>query len=338
MNLSNVMPHLLYEFKSENDLVKAIDEISLKFTKERDKIGDYLKDPRLVSAYTAFYLLTNIPKMEEVLKWMPQDWIEQLKKCDFIDLGAGPGTFSLAWKALGCSGDFYQIELSALMKEQGKKIWQGFHTESLRQGSRWEWTGQNEKFVLFGHSANEMGAKVAIDYIEKINPDHILFIEPGTKDFFPKMLEIRDYLLKKNWNVLYPCPLALECPMKNSPDDWCHQFISVKQDAEIERISQMAKKDRKLLPLTVHAYSKTFSYKNPSERLVRVLPETKFSLEWEVCHDNVIEQYQVMKRDLTKQDTKSLGGILAGASIESEVVKTLERSKRVKVQKVGNIS
>lgn len=335
MNLSELMPHLIYQFKSESDLLKAIEEISLKFTKEREKIGDYLKDPRLVSAYTVFYLLTNIPKLNEVLKWMPEDWIQQLKKCDFVDLGAGPGTFSFAWKEFGGEGEFYQIELSTLMKEQGKKIWEGFHKETLRQGSRWEWTSGKEKFVLFGHSANEMGAKIAIEYIEKINPDHILFIEPGTKDFFPKMLEIRDYLLKKNWNVLYPCPKALECPMKNSTEDWCHQFIQVKQDAEIERISQMARKDRKLLPLTVHAYSKTFSYQNPSERLVRVLPETKFSFEWEVCHDNTIEHDQVMKRDLTKQQAKDLSEILAGVSIETELVKTLEKSKRVIVKTVG---
>ena len=71
MNLSEIMPHLLYQFKSESDLVKAIEEISLKFTKERSNIGDYLKDPRLVSAYTVFYLLTNIPKLEAVLKWLP---------------------------------------------------------------------------------------------------------------------------------------------------------------------------------------------------------------------------------------------------------------------------
>jgi ribosomal protein RSM22 (predicted rRNA methylase) len=335
MNLSSLIPHLIYQFKSESDLVKAIEEISIKFTKDRHKIGDYLKDPRLVSAYTAFYLLTNIPKLEEVLKWMPQEWISLLKNCDFIDLGAGPGTFSMAWKELGGSGEFYQIELSALMKEQGKKIWQGFHSENLKQGSRWEWTSGNEKFLLFGHSANEMGSKVAIDYIEKINPDHILFIEPGTKDFFPTMLEIRDHLLKKNWNVLYPCPLALECPMKGSDTDWCHQFIQVKQDAEIERISQMAKKDRKLLPLTVHAYSKTFSSKNPTERLERVLPETKFSFEWEICHNNVLEHYQVMKRDLSKQESRQLGEVLAGESVETELIKNLERSKRVKVLKVG---
>lgn len=180
------MPHLIYQFKSESDLLKAIEEISLKFTKEREKIGDYLKDPRLVSAYTVFYLLTNIPKLNEVLKWMPQEWIEVLKKCDFVDLGAGPGTFSFAWKESGGQGDFYQIELSALMKEQGKKIWEGFHKDSLRQGSRWEWTSGNEKFVLFGHSANEMGAKTAIEYIEKLTRITFFSSNQGRKIFFPR--------------------------------------------------------------------------------------------------------------------------------------------------------
>lgn len=333
MKLSDIAPYLIYKFTSERELLQAIEEISQKFTVNREKIGDYLKDPRLVSAYTAFYLLTNIPKLEEVLKWLPADWTLELKKSAFIDLGAGPGTFSLAWKSLGATGEFYQIELSPLMKEQGKKLWEGLYQEKLYQGSRWDWTNGNSKFLLFGHSANEMGVDVAIDYIKRINPDHILFIEPGTKDFFPKMLKIRDFLLNEKFNVLYPCPLPHKCPMENT-DNWCHQFIHVKQDSEIERISQMARKDRKLLPLTVQAFSKTFHTQNPTERLVRVFPETKFSHEWEVCHENRLERYQVMKRDLSKQESKDLTEVMAGAAVETELVKDLDQSKRVKLLKV----
>lgn len=331
MNLSQIMPHLLYHFKSEADLIRAIEEISQKFTTNREKIGDYLKDSRLVSAYTVFYLLTNIPKLQEVSKWLPKDWLEELKICDFIDLGAGPGTFSFAWKEMGGKGDFYQIELSTLMKEQGLKIWQGLYPEKLAQGSRYEWNSVKPKFLLFGHSANEMGPDVALDYIRKINPEHILFIEPGTKEFFPKMLLIREELLRTGFNTLYPCPTGEACPMKNSTEDWCHQFILVKQDPEVERLSQMARKDRRLLPLTVHAFSRTFKRINPSERIVRVLPETKFSHEWEICRNNVLEHYQIMKRDISKAESKSLGEVLAGEGIETELVKELERSKRVKL-------
>ncbi|MCM2349171.1 MAG: small ribosomal subunit Rsm22 family protein [Bacteriovoracaceae bacterium] len=334
MKLSLILPHLIYKFKSEADLLKAIEEISLKFTKERDKIGDYLKDPRLVAAYTAFYLLTNIPKLEEVLKWMPLEWTSLLKECDFIDLGAGPGTFSLAWKNLGeIRGDFYQIEQSATMREQGLMLWKGFHQEKLFQSAKWDWKNERPKFLLFGHSANEMGNDQAIQYIEKINPEHVLFIEPGTKEFFPQMLKIRDHLLNRQYAVLYPCPHGGNCPM-HQKDDWCHQFIQVEQDAEIERISQMARKDRKLLPLTVHAYSRTFKTTNPSERLVRVFPETKFSFEWEICHQNQLERYQIMKRDLSKSEVKELGSVLAGASLESELLKELDQYKRVKIIKI----
>lgn len=331
LRLSDILPHLIYTFKSEDELVKAIAEISEKFTKNRERISDYLKDPKLVAAYTAFYLLTNVPKLEEVLKWMDPKWIQELKKCDFIDLGAGPGTFSFAWKLQGAGGSFYQIELSPLMKEQGKKIWDGLYQEQLFQGSRWEWKTEKPKFLLFGHSANEMGFETAKRYIEDINPDHILFIEPGTKEFFGTMLEIRSWLLKQKYHVLYPCPQPLDCPMAGTKD-WCHQFIHVKQDDEVERLSQMARKDRKLLPLTVQAFSKTFTFENPAERLVRVLPETKFSHEWEVCHNNQLEHYQVMKRDMSKSESKALAEILAGAAIKTEIIKIVDKTKRVKLR------
>lgn len=331
MKLSSIFPHLIYQFKSEAELVKSIEEISQKFTIDRLRIGDYLKDPRLVAAYTAFYLLTNIPKLEEVFRWLPADWIEDLKSCDFIDVGAGPGTFSLAWDHIAQStGDFYQIELSPLMQEQGRKLWTSYSKKTLHQGMRWQWNNVKPKVLFFGHSANEMGAKIAIEYIDKINPDHILFIEPGTKSFFPIMLEIREHLIHKKFSILYPCPNADSCPLSKS-EDWCHQFLKVKQDNEVERISQMAKLDRKLMPAIVQAYSKKGTYQNPEQRLVRVLPETKFSFEWEVCVNNKIEHYQVMKRDLSKNEIKEIGQILAGSAIETEIVKQLEKSTRIKL-------
>lgn len=338
LTLSEILPHLIYSFKSEDDLVKSIEEISLKFTTNRDRISDYLKDPRLVAAYTAFYLLTNIPKIGEVLKWLPDEWIRELKNCNFIDLGAGPGTFSLAWKELGCGGDFFQIESSPLMKEQGLKLWQGLYSSKLFQGTSWVWETDKPRFLLFGHSANEMGVAAAIRYIEQINPEHILFIEPGTKDFFREMLEIRNYLLKNNFHLLYPCPKPHECPMRNSAEDWCHQFIHVKHEAEVERLSQMVRKDRKLLPLTVQAFSRTFSTQNPNERLVRVMAETKFSHEWEVCHDNQLKHYQLMKKDFSKSESKEIGSILAGEAIQTETIKNLESFIRVKLVKVHKLN
>jgi ribosomal protein RSM22 (predicted rRNA methylase) len=338
MNFSLILPHLLHTFKSEHDLIKSIEELSQKFTENRAKITDYLSDKRLVSAYTAFYLTTNLPKLKAVLEWMPNGWLEELKKSHLIDLGAGPGTYSLAFRewleneSLGIT----QIETSAVMREQAAKLWQGLYpNEKMNQSLKV--SGEDKKFLLFGHSANEMGAKKAIEYIEEIGPEHILFIEPGMKDFFPVMLEIREYLIKAGYNVLFPCPEPVACPMSGTTD-WCHQFVYVKQNAEIERISQMARKDRRLLPLTVQAFTRMDLKAEAKERLVRVLPETKFSLEWEVCVGKEVEHYQIMKRSYDKKTLKQLDEVLAGAAVETELDKKIEKTKRVKLLTVNKNS
>lgn len=222
------------------------------------------------------------------------------------------------------------------MQKQAQKLWQGLHEKELIQKSVAK--EQRGSFLLFGHSANEMGAEKAIHYIETIRPDHILFIEPGTKGFFPEMLRIREYLLNEKFNVLYPCPTGDACPMANSTNDWCHQFIHVKQDPEIERLSQMMKKDRKLLPLIVHAYSKTYKLMEKNERIVRVFPEIKFSFEWDVCQGEKLDHYQVMKRGLSKGGLKLLESTLAGASLTASIDKELEQSKRVKPKRLNNHS
>lgn len=332
MKLTQIMPLLLHTFKGEHDLLKAIEELSAKFTKDRQNISDYLKDERLTSAYTAFYLTTNMPKLEAVFEWMPGEWLERFKEATFIDLGAGPGTFSIAFREyVGAAVKIQQIETSSVMREQAKKLWDGLYPgEPLVQ------TATGEKVLFFGHSANEMGPEVALKYIRDIDPDHILFIEPGTKDFFPKMLAIREVLLKKGFNILYPCPTHETCPLQGSSDDWCHQFIQVKQDSEVERLSQIAKKDRRNLPLIVHAFSKTFKRTNPSSRVIRVLPETKFSYEWEACELNHLKHYQIMKRGLSKDAQKLLSETLAGAALEVETEKELEKSKRVKIKMLNN--
>lgn len=333
MQLNQLIPYLLYEFKSEHDLLKAIEELSLKFTQKRERISDYLQDERLASAYTAFYLTTNIPKLKAVFEWMPPLWLEKIKESTFIDLGAGPGTFSLAFREwLGRPAKIQQIESSSVMREQAKRIWEGLYpSEKLLLNA------EGEKTLFFGHSANEMGPEIALKYIKDLNPDHILFVEPGTKEFFPQMLKIRDALLKQGHNILFPCPRAEACPLNNSETDWCHQFIEVKQESDVERLSQMVRKDRRNLPLIVHAFSRTYKAENPDVRVVRVLPETKFSFEWEVCELNQIQHYQIMRRGLSKQTQKILSETLAGASIEGETEKELEKSKRVKVKTINNL-
>lgn len=332
MKLSDLLPHLLHAFKSESDLVRAIEEISLKFTKERDFIGDYLQDPRLVSAYAAFYLSTNLPKLAAVTHWLTEVEQEELKQFDLIDVGAGPGTFSLAWREL-VGTKSAMIETSKLMREQATKFYQGLYQEEALFKPE---LLQKKKLLLFGHSLNEMGVEAGLEYIKKYNPEKIWLLEPGTKQSFALALKLRESLIAQKWQVRFPCLGQAECPMKNT-DDWCHQYLHVTHDPQVERLTQLASRDRRHLPMTVMMFQREARVAETEQlaRIVRVFPQTKFSHEWQVCREQderlVLARCEFPFKLSTKEENKKISDWLAGHEIRFEVVKELADRVRIKL-------
>lgn len=325
MEIKDCLPHLLYQFKSEQEIFESIQEISRKFTTERESISDYLHDDRLVSAYTLYFLMTNIPKFEGVLKWLPSSFVEGLRNSTFIDMGAGPGTFSVAFRNWTEQDQkIYQVETSHKMREQAKRLWEGLYPESeLIQGMPHEEV--KKKVMFFGHSANEMGVDIALNYIQKINPDHIIFLEPGTKDFFHKMLIIRKSLLKEGWNQVYPCATHESCPMENT-DNWCHQYLHHVHSPELERYSQKVGINRRYMAMTLQVFSRSdVSSKLP--KIIQVKAETKFSYEWLICDDNQLFDVQVMKRKLSKSQMKVIESMCAGDAFKYQIDKDLGDNK-----------
>ncbi len=315
--LEKIRPHLLHEFTSESDLVKAIGELAEAFTTDRTKIHKYLSDPRLVSAYTAFYLTTNLPKLRAVMSWLTPQWREDILQYELIDIGAGPGTFTLAWHELGGEHSV-MIETSDLMRAQGKKLLESLYGKpahfSLGEKKR-------KRLALFGHSMNEMGVDTAITYLKKCDADVVWLIEPGTKEVFRQALEFRERLVKSGWFITYPCLGSGACPMANS-SDWCHQFVDVRHDPEVERLTQLAHRDRRKLPLTVFMFSRRDHYEREENlaRIVRTFPETKFSYEWQVCMsvENALklERFELPFKQVEKGEQRAVGELLSGALVK----------------------
>lgn len=332
MKLSELLPHLLWANSSEHDLIKAVEELSENFTKDRSKISTYLSDPRLVSAYTAFYLSTNVPKLEAVLKWLKPSELEELEDYELIDVGAGPGTFSLAWREL-IGTKSVMIETSSVMREQAKKLFQGLYQEEalfdLKQIMK-------KKLLLFGHSLNEMGLEAGLEYLQKTNPDKVWMIEPGTKEMFQLALKFREKMLKLGWSIRFPCPSSSSCPMEGS-DDWCHQYLNVRHSDDVERLTQLAGRDRRNLPITVMMFEKNEMKKEESTaRIVRVFPQTKFSHEWQVClksHDQLmLQRFELPFKLNSKAEKKAIESLLAGDEIHFEIEKDLSERKRVRLK------
>ncbi len=325
------MPHLLHEFASEADLVKAVGELSKAFTTDRGNIQKYLSDPRLVSAYTAFYLTTNIPKLEAVLSWLTPDYRAEILQHELIDVGAGPGTFSVAWKELG-GGDGVMLETSQLMRDQAARLLPKarFTLAELVK----------PRLLLFGHSLNEMGVEAGLKYVSEAKPAHVWLIEPGTKEVFALALEFRRRMIRDGWQVRYPCLGMGECPM-NGTEDWCHQYVHVRHDPEVERLTQLAQRDRRLLPLTVLMFEREPIAKRDENlaRIVRTLPATKFSHEWEVCREEKglkLERFQLPFKSYPKSEKKAVEALLAGSLIQFETDKQMVDSRRIRLIKEDN--
>lgn len=337
MNLKELESELVYKFRNEAELIKSVKELSLNFTQNRNDIGNYLEDPRLVSAYVMFYLTTNIPKLPILLDRIKT---EQFKYYDVIDVGCGPGTYLFAWSDYfkkNFKGKLYGVDTSATMRKQGELLRKNFFPKGNIEFLDNEMDlpkKENPRLLIFTNSFNEMDIEIAKAYVKNINPDVIMFLEPGTKDSFHNVMNYRKELLDSGFNVNYPCSQNMECPLLE--DDWCHQYANVKLDPDVERLTQLVKKDRRHQPVLFHVYSKVSESKS-EYMILQKLGESKFGFEWRICFDNKVEVYQLLKRGLSKSEQKRVLGITAGDVVNFSVDKVLGDEK-IRIKDISLIS
>lgn len=333
LSLDEIRPFFLNPNIAENKIVKYINEMSLKFTAKRDQITDYVQDEDHISAYTAIYLPTNIPKLSFLLNQLSNEILEDIKSRPFIDMGCGPGTFSLAWGMFfnQASNEIIAVDTSRMMLQQAEKIVKGFFPNVLLKTFTKFQEKKQDSVLFFGHSINEIGIQKTQDLISIIDPEYVIWIEPGTSVLFLELIKLRQNLLD-HYNVLYPCPSLEQCP-----NNWCHQVLRISHDASVERLSQLVNLDRKILPMSAFVFRRKRNTHVPrnDSTIVRFVNETKFSFEYEVCyyegHENKNVVIEIQKKHLTKAEEKYFKNANVGERIEFEIEKKLEKVWRVKI-------
>lgn len=307
LDLSDLSPYLL-ENLPEHLLLDEIRKISEMLTVKRQKIStkqSYVLNEKAVSAYALFYLPTHLPKIDFLLSKIPLLFLKEMLQRPFIDFGTGPGTFLLALSFfLEKEGlnipPLWAVDHSNLMLAQAQKITEGFKIKAnfLPLDSKAKLPlGAN---LFFGHSLNEMGLDHISLLINQLKPSTVFFVEPGTKDFFKKALELRDLFSSLGFHSVYPCAhLDRPCPLQKE-DDWCHQIVRYSLPFDLARISQKAQLNRGQMSMTAHVYSKN-KIAVEEWALIRFKGESKFSYEWLGClgknNDNYICQLTFLKKD-----------------------------------------
>jgi ribosomal protein RSM22 (predicted rRNA methylase) len=321
----------------EPKLIKNLKRLKDAFTNRTKVLIDYSNDLDLVSAYSQFYLPTNLPKLEFLFKQLPEGVLDSIYNAPFVDWGSGPGTYSLALLDYFSDKPFKQditlVDKSKLMLDQGKKFLDGFYQEhgNIRYLESINPKDAEGATLLLGHSLNEVEAHKLSGLLESVKI--IIIIEPGTPLAFKKVIKLRKEILGLGFQSVYPCPHDGECPLTLSEssiekNDWCHQVLRAKHHPSIERISQIIQIDRRSMPLIGHVYIKEKLERSQISHPVRFLGESKFSFDYLFCHEENSEllKVELLKKYINKQELKEFRKTNLGDQIKFELVKQISKN------------
>ncbi|MCO4795272.1 MAG: hypothetical protein KC493_16255 [Bacteriovoracaceae bacterium] len=330
--------NLLLEL-TDNQIAKELKTISKNFTTDRDKIKDYVLSKKMVSAYSCFYLPTNVPKFDFLMSMLPLEVKTKIENSSFLDFGTGPGTYLLAFMNYfqGSTSKIIGVDSSELMLEQAKKFVDSMFDEDQKVELLKKIPhGHSGGTLFFGNSLNEIGVTKASSIVKEVAPETILLIEPGTRESFSSIMEFRTNLLDKGFSINYPCPSASKkCPISEDKENWCHQILRMVHGPEVERFGQLASLDRKSMPMISYCFSRTQITSPTKATLFRFMRETKHSFEWQVCledEENLII-FEIPKRNMKKKEVKDFTNLSVGIKFEYEVLKVLKSDFwRVKIK------
>jgi len=319
INLNQIKELLLNPEISEKEVINNISEISAKFTKNRANIQDYVENENLVSSYALFYLPTNIPKFEFVFNKLEESIQKQILNNPFIDMGCGPGTYSYALSSFDHKEKIILVDKSKLMLKQAEKILSNTFKNNEFEFHHKLSTKMENATLFFGNSINEMGIQKAIDLVNIVSPEIVMFIEPGTSELFLELKQFRNWMMS-DYQVLYPCPSNEACP-----NQWCHQVLRLTHSEDVERLSQLVGLDRRTMPMNAQVYIRKNTYVHKSENVVQMtliqfINETKFSFIYEACefHEGKNQNIKIefLKKNLSKEKVKYFKNISLGEKIK----------------------
>lgn len=188
--------------------------------------GQHLQHSAAVAAYLQVRLPATYAVMRQVwdrLRAQAPDWQPRT----LVDLGAGPGTASLAAvEAFDSLEQLHLLESEARMRQAGQKLLAAgpaplpaAHWQAGRLPAA-DWPEAD--LACLSYVLNELTPSDWPLLFDKLASRHavLVFVEPGTPQGFEHLRQVRSRFLQTGWQVWAPCPHQQPCPM--AAPDWCH--------------------------------------------------------------------------------------------------------------------
>lgn len=266
---------------SQEDVVffsKGLDELSAFFSEQRvsSKLPNYFTTAKFRSSYFLYFFALQASKFLALFEKHPlaiQSILAQAKKrkeLHIVDLGAGPGTASVAFlifyfhqllqsstpktKVLPFKIRLTWVDHNKTIMEEGKLLLfdllsylpelEGDIQVDLQVRPWWEHPkdfGKDATLILFGNVLNESAFDSKIfqtgigQWLSHLKSTEcsLLFMEPAFKESSQRLSQIRDELLTlfPELNVQGPCLHRESCPLAHGRD-WCHFSVPMEIQSE----------------------------------------------------------------------------------------------------------
>ncbi len=186
-----------------------------------------LTDYASIISYAAARMPATYKAVQQCYQSLPTNFVPG----SILDLGAGPGTASLAaldqWSTLK---NLTLVENHPLMQQLAQILWNSLDSpvkysyihapiETLSSLPLKEYDLVVLSYVLGELSSSQREAAVLQAWQK--TKQYCLIVTPGTQYDFKYLMQVRDLLLEKGALLLAPCPHQKVCPMALT-SHWCH--------------------------------------------------------------------------------------------------------------------
>lgn len=212
-----------FSLQEPKALAQAVLKTSDLYINNPGKATDWSDKDVQAATVSYFFTLNYIRNLKVV---------EEIKKLDFlrdltsgIDFGCGPGTFS---KALTDNLMSVDEVLGIDLSRDSEKL---YLDSPSSEDVEFQFKKQLNKppferfFVAMSYAFNELPS--VPDWL--FDAEAIILVEPSSQKISQNLQNFRGELIEKGYHMWAPCPHQEDCPLNDSPKDWCHDRVYWKQ-------------------------------------------------------------------------------------------------------------
>jgi ribosomal protein RSM22 (predicted rRNA methylase) len=199
------------------ELQRAAQEISDAYRERR-----FASPVMRTAAHRIAYLNARLPATYAANAHVFRELAQRIPMppASILDLGAGPGTATIAARAFFSLSDSVCVEADSELRKIGERLvpqakWFVQDLESAKELEKHD-------LVCLSYSLGELKDKAQI-VAKAWNAANIVLaiIEPGTPQGFANVLAAREQLIAAGGNIIAPCPHHGRCGLALR-NDWCH--------------------------------------------------------------------------------------------------------------------